>query len=376
MNDHQAAGQGSITSRSTPHVAWVISGSREKASSRLQGFLIHEWLTSQGVRSELIATDFNRTDSAASAAFLSAAIKLRCSMATHAVFEAPEWPMVQIAQLWRSWGKPAIAVRCDNIPGAYDDNFDLTIVPTEGLRSVLQIKRGTVINDIVEVPETVYKQDYRSGEKIRVVWVGHPSYQNYITQLVSRLQSHPDIKKSFQFELISTGSFATRQWSETTVVQDILSGDIALLPIPQGDWYQNKSSNRLAMMFSLGMPVVASRIPSYEELGRDGENAFLFESEDEIVSRLLALRSPETRRRLGMQGRLSLGDRYRIDKIGPQWAAAIESATPATCPTSRWRMRLLELAVGGIALPRRSVARMHSVLRKFRARNHVGWTGR
>lgn len=373
MNYKQAADG---ATRMTPHVAWIISGDREKASSRLQGFLIHEWLVDQGVRSEIIATDFNRIDSAASADFFSIAIKMRCSMATHAVFEAPEWSMVQLAKLWRSWGRSAIAVRCDNLSGAYDDNFDLTIVPTEGLRAALQINRARIISDMVEVPSSIYKQDYRAGKKIKVVWVGHPSYENYITQLVSRLRSHPEIEESFQFELISKGSFATRQWSRETVVADTLEGDVALLPIPQGEWYHHKSSNRLAMMFSLGMPVVASRIPSYEELGRDGANVFFFDSEDEIMSRLMAFRSNETRQRIGKQGRISLGDRYGIAKIGPQWAAAIESATHVACPNENWRMWLFGLAIGGIALPWRSAARARSALDVLGARVCGGGIGR
>jgi hypothetical protein len=326
-------------------IAWVISGDRNKASSRLQGFLIHEWLVRQGYASEIIATDFNRIDSATSAEFLSVAVRMRRSKATHVVFEAPEWTMVQLAQLAKRWGKRVIAVRCDRLPGAYDDNFDLTILPTEGLRTSLGVQRAAIIDDMVEVPADRFKAHYNAAGKLRVAWVGHASYENYITGLISRLKANPQVAEHFDFELISVGAFATRLWSENTVVDDVLACDIALLPIPQGEWFQNKSSNRLAMMFSLAMPVVASRISSYEVLAKHGMNALLADSEAEMAEQLLALRSAELRQQLGSSGKSSLGDRFHIDHIGPQWLAAIRSAQ-ATAPSIRnWRMRVMDIAI-------------------------------
>jgi hypothetical protein len=43
----------------TARLAWVLSGDRSKASSRLQGFLIHEELQRKGVSSEVVASSFS-----------------------------------------------------------------------------------------------------------------------------------------------------------------------------------------------------------------------------------------------------------------------------------------------------------------------------
>ena len=336
-------------------VDWVLSGDRTKASSRLQGFLIHEWMERQGVASRIVATDFSRIDSSYSLRFLEVAAAILRHDATHVIFESPEWLMVILARLCSLRGKRVLAVRCDRIPEQYDEYFDATIVPTEGLRRALGISRGIVIEDACEVSADMHKRDYGSDGKLRVVWVGHGGYRDYILDVVEKLKSVRDIERSFAFELISSGDFATKQWSEGRVVEDVLACDIAILPLPAGEWYVNKSSNRLIMMLALGMPVLASLIPSYRELAQDGVNGLFVESANEFASRLLQLRSEELRASLGRAGRHGLGDRFGIGKIGPQWLAAIESvslANPGRLRTNA-KLRMFALLVRLVGACRR-----------------------
>lgn len=308
-------------------VDWIISGDRTKASSRLQGFLIHEWMERHGVPSSIAAVDFNRIQCVRDRRFIEIAVRLRRSAATHVVFEAPGSTMTKLARLCSLWGRRVIAVRSDRIPADYDTYYDLTITPTEGLRRELGIRRGAVIDDVVEIPAGDCKRSYEArGERLRVVWLGHEGYEEYIVGLIQRLRATPEISRQFDFELISSGPFATRQWSEATVVEDVLGNDIALLPLPEGVWYRNKSSNRLAMMFSLGMPVVATLIPSYAELARHGFNGLFVQSDDEIAACLLELTDPKRRESLGREARRGLGDAFRVEAIGPRWLDAIASA--------------------------------------------------
>lgn len=320
-------------------IDWILSGDRSKASSRLQGFLIHEWLQSQGVTSNIQAIGFNSINSPYTWKFFEIAIRICNSKANVVVFEAPEWLMVTLSRLSSAWGKQVVAVRCDRIPGNYDDYFDVTILPTEGLRRELGITRGKIIEDAVEIPYNIYKKNYSTTEKPRVVWVGHASYESYIVDFMKSLQSMPEIRDNFSFELISSGKFATRQWSEKTVIDDILSCDIAILPIPSGEWFANKSSNRLAMMLSLGMPTIASPIPSYTEIGKFS-NLLFAESTEEFARHLFQLRTEERRATLGRQARQGLGDRFVIDNIGPKWLQVFRTVTSANPSRTRLNLRL------------------------------------
>lgn len=327
-------------------VGWCISNDRTCASSRLQGYLIHEWLQSKGYSSRLICENFNRVPSVWTPDFLSAVLRLRRSNCDVVVFEGGEWPMHQLARLWRRWGKRSVGVRCDPIHAPFDDSFDLTIVPTDSLRRILKIQRAVVIDDCVEVADSEFKCNYTQASKLRVAWVGHHGYESYITSLVARLRTNPDIRDNFNFELISKGPFATKQWSEATVARDIVACDIGLIAIPQDPWFLSKSTNRLVLMMSLGIPTVATLIPSYEHLARDGYNGLFVSSDDAIADCLLRLRDTSLRETLGRNARASVGNRYVIDNIGPQWLCALELALSSEASPLPINRRLSFIAKG------------------------------
>jgi len=321
--------------RTDLRIGWVIGHGRSTASSRLQGYLVHEWLLSKGYDSRLIAENFNQEKTVWNASFFRTALRLCRSRCDVVVFEGGDWPMMQLARLGRRWGKRAVGVRCDPIPGPYDDSYDLTIVPTADLQEALHVRRGVVIEDAVEVDPDRFKRDYTGGPRLRVGWVGHPSYGDYISALVARLRARPEIGEHVDFELISKGAFATRQWSEATVVDDILSCDVALIAIPQGPWFQGKSANRLALMMSLGMPTVATMIPSYAPLAHQGENGLFVTSDDEIAAMLVRMRDAALREKLGRNARRTVAGKFDFDAVGPKWLAALQSAmraAPASVP--------------------------------------------
>ncbi|HTD05646.1 glycosyltransferase [Undibacterium sp.] len=306
-------------------IGWVISNDRAWASSRLQGYLIHEWLLSHGYASQILLENFNVTPSVRSWQFFRSALQLSRSGCDIIVFENGEWVTAQLARVWRRLGKRAVGVRCDRVPGAFDETYDLTIVPTEELRQALNIQRAIVIEDCVEVREEQFKHSYAKASSLRVVWLGHQDYESYITGLIATLGANREISGQFEFELISKGAFATRQWSEGTVAADILDCDIALIAIPQGPWFQTKSTNRLALMMALGMPTVATLIPSYSRLAKEGENVLFVSSDEEIADCLLKLKNESLREALGTNARQSVLGQFGINRIAPQWLGALET---------------------------------------------------
>ena len=180
-----------------------------------------------------------------------------------------------------------------------------------------------MIEDVVDVPPEVAKTSYASlPGPIKVVWFGHQGYECFIVGWAEKLRE--ELGDSFSFEVISTGAFATRQWSEQTIVDDLLDCDIAVLPIPVGEWFANKSSNRLAMLFSLAMPTVASPIHSYREIGVHGVNV-LFADPDGFGAALRTLIDPAYREKLGAQARRTVGQRFSVDAIAPQWLDRLQA---------------------------------------------------
>jgi len=334
-----------ISSESQMNVAWVLSGDRNKASSRLQGYLIHEQLLCMGVKSSLIAINFSYCQSSISSQFLATAIKIFNGQFIHVIFEGPEWISTQLTILVRVKGLISICVRCDRYPFDYDRYFDLTILPTETLRDELSIQRARVIRDMVEVPVEKYKITYSQVEEdyIKVGWVGHESYGPFIFDFIERLKLNATIESKFLFETISTGPNFTHQWSEETIVDDILACDLAIIPIPEGDWFKTKSANRLTMMFSLGMPCVATLMPSYRLIGNNGKNVLFATTLDEFTESLLKLIDPYVRKSLGTNGRQTLAGDFTPVEVTKVWINAIQNSVRSNTKKFGLKARCLVL---------------------------------
>lgn len=326
--------------RVTVRVAWVLSGDRSQASSRLQGFLIHESLQQQGMDTEIVASGFSACPGLRSKRFFGVAARVLGGRFTHLIVEAPEWPAVQLAVLARKAGLAVLAVRCDRYPADYDRYFECTILPTQALRAELKVQKAAVIPDMIEVPELRFKGDYGArGRPLRVVWVGHRSYSTYILGLIAELKGL--LGEGFEFITVSSGPEFSRQWGELSVVEDILDADIALIPVPDGDWFKGKSSNRLAMMFSLGMPTVATPLSAYLDLGRHDENLLFARTPREFAEQLLRMRDPSLRERLGRAARASLDGTLTRGQVAARWGSAIAAtqAQPGARTAVGWLLR-------------------------------------
>ncbi|MBP6228963.1 MAG: hypothetical protein KA472_13605 [Pseudomonadales bacterium] len=95
----------------------------------------------------------------------------------------------------------------------------------------------------------------------------------------------------------------------------MMHADIAIIPIkaepafnpgklPPPGWIV-KSENRLTMKMSIGLPVIASPIPSYLPVINQGVNGFLAQSPREWRSLLDQLRDPDLRGAMGAKARAS-----------------------------------------------------------------------
>jgi len=327
------------------NIAWILGGTRKTASSRLQGYLIHNEFLRMGVRSNLIADNFINCKSSLSSQFLTAAIKIFRGQYTHVIFEGPEWISTQLAILVRSKGIVCICVRCDRYPFEYDRYFDLTILPTETLRDELVIQRAKVIPDMVEVPIDKYKKSYIqiAADRVTVGWLGHQNYGPFIFDFIEKLQLNATIRSNFVFDTISAGPGFTRQWSEESVMDDLLACDLVMIPIPEGDWYKSKSANRLTMMFALGMPCVATSIHSYRSIGIQDENVIFAGSLDKFTESLIKLIDPHLRERLGKNARQSLAREFSQAEVAKQWLTAIHESERQNSEAANLRVRSLVL---------------------------------
>jgi hypothetical protein len=111
-------------------------------------------------------------------------------------------------------------------------------------------------------------------------------------------------------------------WGPDTVYREMSEASIGVIPVEtppaMGDstppGWQTKSENRLTMKMSIGLPVVATPIPSYERVIEHGVNGFFARSPRDWAECLEALRDPARRREMGQAAHASVARRYSMDE--------------------------------------------------------------
>ncbi|MEO8037141.1 MAG: glycosyltransferase [Betaproteobacteria bacterium] len=123
-------------------------------------------------------------------------------------------------------------------------------------------------------------------------------------------------------------------WGPESVYRDLQQADIGIIPVdtsgtaagacPAPSW-KVKSENRLTLMMAMGLPVIATPIPSYEAVMRHGDNGFFARSGAEWTSCFHALSDPGLRKRMGARARASVVERFSIELQASRFIRVIES---------------------------------------------------
>ena len=122
-------------------------------------------------------------------------------------------------------------------------------------------------------------------------------------------------------------------WHPEGVYKEMVQADIAVIPIETPTEKSSasippawmlKSENRLTLKMSMGLPVIATPIPSYEPLIEHGINGFFARTRHDWEVCLTALRDPDRRREMGLAARASVTQRYSMQEQAGKLLRAIQ----------------------------------------------------
>lgn len=264
-------------------------------------------------------------------------------------------------------GIATVFMVCDIIVPAMVEACDATVIVTEHLRSLYPAAlrpKMHVVHDGIEEPGRKVAR-YRpsrgsGGDPLRAVLVtsAHLSRLPALGRLPRWVQvrvvgHYPPAPSTYAAirnvewrarhaggwrEGIETLYFALTprvrriQWTPEGVYDEMAAADIGILPIDNreaGDGerpagWTVKSENRLTLMMSMGLPVIATPIPSYEPVVRNGVDAMFAESPGDWRRCLLELRDPARRSAIGQAARAAVHERYSMARQCTLLCAVLE----------------------------------------------------
>ena len=274
--------------------------------------------------------------------------------------------LLELAKL-RQLGIRTIYGVCDFVDNEMAAACDATVVVTEYLRSLYASslhERIHVVHDGIERPELA-KYDYASKSsrgRLRAVLVAASSIDTL--PAIGRPPSFVDVtvvgrypmanakfghvrdawhklhvlgsraEKFAAFGWLAGRPFRKANWQLDTVYDHLINADVGIIPVntdpsptpglPVATW-QVRSENRLTLKMSLGLPVIASPVPSYIPVIEQGQTGYIANSRDEWLACFHELRDPARRESIGRAARRSVVHRFSIEAQAQRFLAVLDS---------------------------------------------------
>ncbi len=317
-------------------VNWILFGERAQAASRFQGYLVHDYLRSRGLDSRLLAAP---------------------PIPHHDVPWQPETHN-RIAQLvhgeivvfQKIWGPLAESLRdvfsrettvlyaeADYSPeNPLPLRCDGVICSSKGVAQwhESQGMKTWVLRD----PAELWLEPRRASEpgRVQICWIAHRKNLETLEPL-RELLGRPEFA---EYDLVTVSNHPTAdvQWSEEAARRVLQSSHVGAVPVRRTPEAARASSNRAVSLMAAGLPVVADRLPSYEEVIENGRTGYLCDSMDDWRVALQELLDPARRAQIGAAGQASIDPEYRMETIGEQWLNIFRSFGLAGTPARRPRL--------------------------------------
>ena len=302
-------------------VGWLLSGDEARASTRVRGLLPHAYLRTQGVHSVVLAKRQENLRMRAREAARIAGAGFDVLIFQGVAGEGAE----KLARALRASGCRTVYAVGEPERTRMPEVVDRVVLASESLRNRTGApEKATVIESMLETPSALCKDYSIPGPdaRVRVVWVGYPENLHLLAPVREAL-ADPRLD-DFELVTISRGPEATFQWNIRRVWDQLVECDIAVLPSAETDWYLAKPNTRMTMLKALGLPIVASPIPSYVATLTDGRGCYFARDVGEWADCLASLSEFERRREMGLAERDEVLARYGPEAIGRQWLELFE----------------------------------------------------
>lgn len=166
--------------------------------------------------------------------------------------------------------------------GAFIEIADCVVTTTKKLASWFE-ERGKKVEVIPEGFDFKAMPKVEKHTKLTLCWHGTSPNEKYLEVLIRPLN---ELSKEFTFDLkliadnphkIPKFDFGPQivKWNLETHLKEIAKCHIGLAPLLNEEWCSHKSINKPITYMALGLPVVCTSIPSYEEIIVNGKNGFL-----------------------------------------------------------------------------------------------------
>jgi len=172
------------------------------------------------------------------------------------------------------------------------------------------------------------------GSNVVIGWIGTPTTGEFLKPLAGvfrRLLADFSFLKikiiGAEFSSIDDPRILNVEWSLEKEMEEIISFDIGIMPMPDNEWAKGKCGFKAIQYMAGGVCAVAENAGINGSIISDGENGFLAKGEDEWYKKLSALiKDRGLRLRLGENGRRTVEQKYSLAAYSGKFADVFDEA--------------------------------------------------
>ena len=193
------------------------------------------------------------------------------------------------------------------------------------------VKNIQIIPTVIDLNRYSVKDKCNEGN-IVIGWIGTNSTIKYVKKIVPVLEK---LIANYNVRIHIVGAGESLElgeneihikWSEDSEVQSILTFDIGIMPLDDGDWEKGKCGYKLIQYMACAIPVVASAVGANKDIVEHGLNGFLVsEFNDWYTYMEQYIQNAALRKQHGQQGRFLVENKYCVQKQLNQYINVFKS---------------------------------------------------
>ncbi len=324
-------------------IGWILSGNKNIAGARIQGWNMHEYLLQKGIQSEIISFNHYNYDLKFTKNEINEILERNFDVILLQKIQTGENFNYLIKQAHKKSTK-IIFIGIDRINVDFAVMCDTIIVVSKYLKKLIpeaHQKKTFKVFDSYDNPDNKCKK-HSNKKKLSLVFVSNNVFSKFpqipfLPKNVSLTIIGPPeerVKKFTPNEKMFTETpynFKYLVWNLDEVQKEILKCDVGVIPYPdellKKDYIIRKSSNRLLMFMSYELPTIVSPHPEYKPLIKQGKNGFIANNPSEWIGYIEFLRdNPDKRKEIGQKARLSVIDKYSLKRQGELYLKIIKKS--------------------------------------------------
>lgn len=229
---------------------------------------------------------------------------------------------LELIKYFKSIGKKIVRDHCEGMFGFpfEDECFKEADVVTCCSTKLEQMTKDqghnhtVVIKDAIEERKPIVAHNYENRHpKPKAVFMGGGG-----NGFLARDVLKPMIDKAgYELVMMTEWDDADIKWDINTWPDDFCDCDVSICP-QRVDQQPAKSNVKVTTAMGLGMPVIASPLPSYLEIIENGKNGYICQDLEEWYEALVELKDPQKRKEIGEAGKNSV-EAYSLVSITNEW---------------------------------------------------------